>query len=100
MRISTRNGGKIAENRASTDVIPGLMVDLLRFIDVNGGGLRLKKGQGILHLTMWGRAEVPTIIFVWALGFFREGVNREKLTVKKIISIMRCFFTVYVPYKP
>ena len=30
----------------------------------------------------------------------RDGVNREKLTVKKIISITRCFFTVYVPYKP
>ena len=30
----------------------------------------------------------------------REGANREKLTVKMIISITRCYFTVYVPYKP
>ena len=30
----------------------------------------------------------------------REGANREKLTVKKLISITRCFFTVCVPYKP
>ena len=32
----------------------------------------------------------------------REGVNRENLTVKKLISITRFvfFFTVYVPYKP
>ena len=30
----------------------------------------------------------------------REGANREKLTVKKIINAWRCFFTVYVPYKP
>ena len=27
------------------------MADFLRLIDVNAGGLRLKKGQGILHLT-------------------------------------------------
>ena len=26
------------------------MVDFLRLIDVNAGGLRLRKGQGILHL--------------------------------------------------
>ena len=30
----------------------------------------------------------------------REGANREKLTVKKLISITGCFFTVCVPYKP
>ena len=30
----------------------------------------------------------------------REGANREKLTMKKLISITRCFFTVCVPYKP
>ena len=31
----------------------------------------------------------------------REGVNREKLTVKKLIdNEMFFFFTVYVPYKP
>ena len=27
------------------------MADFLRLIDVNAGGFRLKKGQGILHLT-------------------------------------------------
>ena len=32
------------------DVIPGLMVDFLRLIDVNAGVLRLKKGQGIVHI--------------------------------------------------
>ena len=34
-------------------------------------------------------------------GKSREGVNREKLTVKKIINeeMFFCFFTVYVPYK-
>ena len=30
----------------------------------------------------------------------REGVNREKLTVKKLINKEIFFFTVYVPYKP
>ena len=30
----------------------------------------------------------------------REGANREKLTMKKIISNEMLFFTVYVPYKP
>ena len=30
----------------------------------------------------------------------REGVNREKLTVKKIINNEMFFVTVYVPYKP
>ena len=30
----------------------------------------------------------------------REGVNREKLTVKKIINNEMFFFTVNVPYKP
>ena len=28
------------------------MADFLRLIDTNAGGLRLKKGQGILHLTL------------------------------------------------
>ena len=32
--------------------------------------------------------------------FFREGVNREKLTVKKIINKEIFVFTVCVPYKP
>ena len=30
----------------------------------------------------------------------REGANREKLTVKKLIDNEMFFFTVYVPYKP
>ena len=30
----------------------------------------------------------------------REGANREKLTVKKLIDNEIFFFTVYVPYKP
>ena len=55
MRISTEKGGKFAENRTLTDVNRryfGLMADFLRLIDVNAGGLRLEKGQGILHLTI------------------------------------------------
>ena len=31
--------------------------------------------------------------------YAREGANREKLTVKKIINNEIFFFTVYVPYK-
>ena len=31
------------------DVISGLVADVLRLINVNAGGFRLKKGQGILH---------------------------------------------------
>ena len=34
------------------DAISGLMVDFLRLIDVNAGGLQPKKGQGILHLML------------------------------------------------
>ena len=34
------------------------MADFLRLIDVNAGGLRLKKGQGILHLAIWVRVIV------------------------------------------
>ena len=54
MRILHRKRGKIAENRALIDVnrryFGGLIADFLRLIDVNTGGLGLKKGQGILHL--------------------------------------------------
>ena len=49
----TENEGKIAENRALIDVNRryfGSIADFLRLIDVNAGGLGLKKGQGILHL--------------------------------------------------
>ena len=50
-----RNRGKIAENSS------GLMVDFLRLIDVNAGGLQLKKGQGILHLRKGaGAVRIPT----------------------------------------
>ena len=33
-------------------------------------------------------------------ALFREGANREKLTMKKLIDNEIFFFTVYVPYKP
>ena len=33
-------------------------------------------------------------------GIFREGANREKLTVKTIINNEIFFCTAYVPYKP
>ena len=32
--------------------------------------------------------------------YYREGANREKLTLKKIINKEMIFFTVYLPYKP
>ena len=43
--------------------------------------------------------------FTWTFRFgpffgFREGANREKLTVKKIINNEMLFLTVYIPYKP
>ena len=37
------------------DGISGLMADFLQLIDVNAGGLRLRKGQGILHPAFWGK---------------------------------------------
>ena len=46
-----RKRGKIAENRTLTDVnwrCFGVDADFLRSIDVNAGGLRLNKGQGII----------------------------------------------------
>ena len=38
--------------------------------------------------------------FLLQIGVVREGANREKLTVKKIINNEMFFFTVYIPYKP
>ena len=55
MRISTESGGKFAEDRTLTDVnrrYLGLMAHFLQLIDVYAGGLRLKRGQGILHLKL------------------------------------------------
>ena len=49
---STKKRGKIAENRTLIDAVSGLMADFLLLIDVNAGGLRLEKGQGILHRTL------------------------------------------------
>ena len=42
---------------------------------------------------------VYVLPFPWAKRETREGANREKLAVKKIIN-KEIFFTVYVPYKP
>ena len=53
--ISTENGGKIKEMghwQMLIDGISGLIADFLRLIDVNAGGLRLQKGEGILHLRL------------------------------------------------
>ena len=52
MRTSTESGRsqKIGRQQTLIDAISGLMADSLRLIDVNAGGLRLEKGQGILHL--------------------------------------------------
>ena len=38
--------------------------------------------------------------YLAAICDFREGANREKLTVKKSSITRFFFFTVYVPYKP
>ena len=51
--ISADTGGKsqnIGRQQTLIEGISGLIVDFLRSIDVNVGGLRLNKGQGILHL--------------------------------------------------
>ena len=44
------------------------MTDFLRLIDVNVGGLRLKKGQGILHRTERTWAIATERFFVKRLG--------------------------------
>ena len=57
MRISTENEGisqKTGRLKTLIDGILGVMADFLRLIDVNAGGLRLKKGQVILHLRTLG----------------------------------------------
>ena len=53
------------------------MADLLRLFDVNAGGLRLKKGQGILHLNR-SINEFRGLSRDWVGGkilFMRSGVN-------------------------
>ena len=92
----SRNGGKIAENRALTDVnrvdaISGLMVDFLRLIDVNAGGLRLKKGQGILHLEFcidfwasWQRIKAT---------FCRQRASPELFAGQDALKIAEIWFT-------
>ena len=40
------------------------MVDVLRLIDVNAGGLRLKKGQGVLHLSYMFARDVVVLTSV------------------------------------
>ena len=44
-------GGKTAKDRKLTDVNRRYfgICDFLRLVDVNAGGLQLRKGQGILH---------------------------------------------------
>ena len=49
-----------------------------------------------IHLS--DRTTAKRMSSVWAT--YREGANREKLTVKKLIDNEMFFFTVYVPYKP
>ena len=54
MRISAETEAKSRKIRrwqTSIDAISGLMVVFLQLIAVNAGGLRLKRGQGILHLS-------------------------------------------------
>ena len=46
------------------------MTDFLRLIDVNAGGFRLKKGQGIRHPNFW------------ILGALRKGCSREGRVVQ------------------
>ena len=52
MRISTQKVGKLKKMGGSQtliDVILGFVANSLRLIDVNAGGVQLKKGQGILQ---------------------------------------------------
>ena len=56
--ISTENGGnsqKTGHEQTLIDAISGLMADFLQLIDVNAGGLRLKRVQEILHLRLFLR---------------------------------------------
>ena len=53
------------------DAISGLMADFLRLIDVNAGGLRLEKGQGIL--LVGGQTSVQNglvFFFLFSFGLF------------------------------
>ena len=57
-------------------------------------------------LTKWGWRGRGRFVMTFSdvflpVPFFREGANREKLTVKKRSSItIFFFFTVFVPYRP
>ena len=53
-----------------------------------------ERGNGLCRVFFFEKA-----VFPFSRGS-REGANREKLTVKKIINNEMFFFTVYVPYKP
>ena len=63
------------------DANSGLMVDFLRLIDVNAGGFRLKKGQGILHriFSNYFRYEFGQMVNVQQLkkGVFGKGLFRN-----------------------
>ena len=61
------------------DAISGLMADLLRLIDINAGGLRLKKGQGILHLIMVTRSSHEP----------QQGNQMLKCSCKSFINLKR-----------
>ena len=79
-----RKRGKFAENRGFLDAISGLMADFLRLIDVNAGGLGLKKGQGILHPTstkIKGTERAVTVLVLtvpFGKGLLRSILGRFK----------------------
>ena len=79
------NSQKIGRYQALIDAISGLMADFLRLIDVNAGGLRLKRGQGILHLRL-----MSSPLSVAATAFRRGGERRSKqgtlLTIARLCS--------------
>ena len=53
------------------DAILGFLADFLWLIDVNAGGFRLKKGQGILH-----RGIISAMGRVWVGGRSKSSVQR------------------------
>ena len=59
-----RKRGKIAENRALIDAISGLIADFQRLIDVNAGGLGLKKGPGNLTPNLNQTKKLPSKDFL------------------------------------
>ena len=61
------------------------MADFLRLIDVNAGGLRQKRGQGILHLTFCS----ASISFSAAVGHEagladNEGLDESHATLQHV----------------